>query len=50
VKLLVKAKGKAKGKLNKRGRVKVQVKVTFTPTGGEPASQNKTLKLIKKLR
>jgi hypothetical protein len=50
VKLLVKAKGKAKRKLNKRGRVKVKVTVTFTPSGGEPASQNKTLKLIKKLR
>jgi hypothetical protein len=56
VKLLIKAKGKKKKKLNKTGKVKVKVKVkvTYTPTGtggdvaGDPNTQTKTVKLIKK--
>jgi sugar lactone lactonase YvrE len=48
VKLLIKAKGKAKKKLTKRGKAKVKINVTFTPTGGDPNSKAKTIKLIKK--
>jgi hypothetical protein len=47
VKLLVKPKGSAKHKLNKTGKVKVKVKVTFTPTGGASNTQTKRVKLIK---
>jgi len=49
-------KGKAKKKLNKTGKVKVKVKVTYTPNGtasgdliGDPSTQTKRVKLIKKL-
>lgn len=48
VKLLVKAKGKAKHKLNKTGKARVKASVTFAPTGGVPATQTKSVKLIKK--
>lgn len=48
VKLLVKPKGKTKQKLNKTGKAKVKVSVTYTPTGGNPATQSERLKLIKK--
>jgi DNA-binding beta-propeller fold protein YncE len=49
VNLLVKAKGKTKKTLNKKGKVKVKPKITFTPTGGSPNAQTKTIKLKKKL-
>ncbi len=48
VKLLVKAKGKAKKKLNTTGKAKVQVKISYTPTGGAANTQPKTVKLVKK--
>lgn len=54
VKLLVKAKGKKKKKLNKTGKVKVKVSVAYTPSGtggdiaGDPNTQTKTIKLVKK--
>jgi hypothetical protein len=48
VKLLIKARGAAKRKLNRTGKMKVKVKVTFTPTGGSPGTQSKRVKLIKK--
>jgi hypothetical protein len=48
VKLLVKAKGRAKRKLDRTGRVKVSVTITFTPTGGTANAQRKRIKLIKK--
>jgi hypothetical protein len=50
VKLLIKAKGKKKRKLNTRGKVKVNPKVTYTPTGGDPSTQSKKLKLKKRLK
>jgi hypothetical protein len=50
VNLLVKAKGKRKRTLDRTGKVKVRAKVTFTPTGGDPNTQAKTVKLIKRLR
>ena len=45
VKLKVKAKGKTLKKLKAHGKVKVKVTVTFTPTGGFPRSEVKTVKL-----
>ena len=48
VNLAVKAKGKAKKKLSRSGRAKVELEVTFTPTGGDPNSQAKTVKLIRR--
>jgi DNA-binding beta-propeller fold protein YncE len=50
VKLLVKAKAKRKKKLNRKGRVKVNAQVTFTPIGGTPGSQHKGIKLKKAVR
>jgi hypothetical protein len=44
-KLLVKTKAKRKKKLNNTGRVKVNVSVTYMPTGGTSGSQTKKLKL-----
>jgi hypothetical protein len=49
VKLEVKPKGAAKAKLNATGRATVRVKVTFTPIGGDPATQSVKVKLKKKL-
>jgi hypothetical protein len=48
VKILLKAKGKALKALNRKGKVKVKAKFSFTPTGGTIASRTKTLKLVKK--
>jgi hypothetical protein len=48
-KLPVKAKGKKKRTLNETGKVKVKVNVTYTPTGGDPSTQSRTVKLKKKL-
>jgi hypothetical protein len=47
VTLLIKAKGKKKRKLNETGKVKVTPTITFTPTGGIPATQSRKLKLKK---
>jgi hypothetical protein len=49
VTLTVKATGKAASKLAKTGKVKVKVSVTFTPAGGSPSTQTKTVKLVKQL-
>jgi hypothetical protein len=48
VQLLVKAKGKKKRKLNRTGKVKLNLAVDYTPTGGDPASQSIKVKLKKK--
>jgi hypothetical protein len=48
VKLTIRAKGKKKRKLNDTGKVKVNPKITYTPTGGDPSTQSKNLKLKKK--
>jgi hypothetical protein len=55
VKLLVKAKGKTRHTLNKTGKAKVKVSVTYTPSEtsiggitGEPNTQTKHVKLVKK--
>lgn len=47
VKLLIKAKGKQKRTLNETGKVKIKPKVTYTPTGGDPSTQSRKLKLKK---
>jgi subtilisin-like proprotein convertase family protein len=49
VKLKIKAKGKAKKQLDRIGTVKVKAKVTYTPTGGDPNTKSKRVKLIKRL-
>jgi hypothetical protein len=46
--LLIKAKGKKKRKLNETGKVKLRVDVTYTPTGGDPSTQSKKLRLQKR--
>jgi hypothetical protein len=48
VKLRVIAKGKAAAKLAHRGRARVILAITFTPTGGDQATQTVKLKLLKK--
>ena len=47
VELTIRAKGKAKTRLNEAGKVKVKAKVTWTPTGGTPSTETKTVKLVK---
>ena len=46
--LPVKPRGKAKKRLNKKGHAKVKAKVTYTPDGGEPNTQSKKIKLVKR--
>jgi streptogramin lyase len=46
--LKVTAKGKAKRKLKKKGKARVKFEVTYTPTGGEPTTKSKKLKLKKR--
>jgi hypothetical protein len=46
--LLIKAKGKKKTKLNRTGRVKLALLITYTPTGGDPSTQALKIKLKKK--
>ncbi len=50
VKLLVKPKGRAKGKLRRRGKAKVKPTVTFSPSGGPPVAQPRSIKLFKTLQ
>ena len=47
VRLPIRAKGKKLEKLNETGRVRVKLKVTYTPTGGDPSTQPRKLKLKK---
>ena len=42
-------KGKKKRKLNETGKVKLNVAITYTPTGGVPSTQSLKVKLKKKL-
>jgi hypothetical protein len=49
VTLTIKARGKKKRKLNETGKVKVTLNVSYTPTGGDPSTQSRKLKLKKKL-
>lgn len=45
VKVTVRVKGRKRQRLNRTGRVKVKVSLTYTPTGGTPATQKRKLKL-----
>jgi hypothetical protein len=47
--LPVKAAGKALKKLSGKGAVTLEAKVTFTPTGGSPRTENKSVTLKKQL-
>ena len=49
VKLLVKGKGKKKKTLNETGKVKLNLAITYTPTGGDPSTKSMKVKLKKKL-
>jgi hypothetical protein len=48
--LVVKAKGKKRRKLNEKGKVKLNVALSFTPAGGSPQTQSLKVKLKKKLK
>jgi hypothetical protein len=48
VKLKITPKGKTRKKLNRRGKAKVKLTITFTPTGGSPNAKGKTIKLVRK--
>jgi hypothetical protein len=47
VRLLIKVKGKSKRTLQRTGRLKVNVSVTFTPTGGDPSTLQRSLTLVR---
>jgi hypothetical protein len=47
--LLIKAKGKKKKTLNETGKVKLNLAITYTPTGGDPSTKSMKVKLKKKL-
>lgn len=48
VKIPIAASGKIEKKLDRTGRVKVTVKVTFTPNGGTAATKSRNVTLIKR--
>ena len=48
VTLKVKATGRKKEKLADKGKVKVEAKVTYTPTGGDPKALSAKVKLVRK--
>jgi hypothetical protein len=50
LKLKVLPKGKVKKALRKKGKRKVQIKVTYTPTGNSAATATRKAKLVKKRR
>jgi len=48
VELTIRAKGKKKRKLKRNGKVKIEPLITYTPTGGDPSTQSRRLKLKKR--
>lgn len=50
ISLRVKAKGRARRKLDRTGFVKVKVRVTVRPIGGDPNVQTKRVRLVKETR
>jgi hypothetical protein len=48
VKLTIRAKGRKRKRLTKKGRVKLKVRLAFTPAGGSPGNQRKSFRLRKK--
>jgi hypothetical protein len=49
VSLLIKSKGKKRRRLNSRGRVTLRATVVYTPTNGDPNTQSRKIKLVKRL-
>jgi lysophospholipase L1-like esterase len=47
-KLTIRARGKAKRRLNHKGKARVAARVTYTPIGGDPNTQTRRLKLIRR--
>jgi hypothetical protein len=47
VRLPITSTGKKRAKLNQTSRVRVKAKITYTPTGGDPSTQSRKLKLKK---
>jgi hypothetical protein len=45
VRLTVRARAEAKSKLTDRGMLEVTAGVTYTPTGGEPRTHSRNVKL-----
>ena len=48
VKLPIRTKGSLKRKLNEAGNVTLKPRITYTPTGGDPSTQSRRLKLKKR--
>jgi hypothetical protein len=48
-KLTIRAKGKKKRKLNDTGKVKLNTRISYTPTGGTASTQSRKVKMKKKL-
>jgi len=48
VTLAIRARGKKKRKLNETGKVKLNVAITYTPTGGAPSTDSTKVKLRKR--
>jgi hypothetical protein len=46
--LIAKTRGSAARKLRKKGKAKVKLSISFTPTGGSPASKKVTVTFKKK--
>jgi hypothetical protein len=46
--LPVKPTGKTKKRLNEKGEARVGAKVTYTPDGGNPSTQTKLVRLVKR--
>jgi hypothetical protein len=46
---VVKGKGKKRKTLNRTGKVKLNLAITYTATGGEPSTRSLKVKLKKKL-
>jgi hypothetical protein len=47
-KLKIRARGKQRRKLIKTGAVKLKARITYTPTGGDPSTESRKLKLAKR--
>jgi hypothetical protein len=46
----IKAAGKGVKTLNKKGKLKASLSLTFTPPNGDPNTQSTSVKLVKKLK
>ncbi len=50
VRILIRARGSARKRLIKRGRVKLELSLAFTPSGGDTATKHKRVTLLKRRR